>query len=1226
MKSDRSPGRFLIVTALLLCLMLRAESAAPNGVATNPSTHPHAAGQVLLQYKQTFSKNAARSRISGLGGFVVQTHPKLNVDLIQFDPSGDLQQKLIQLHSDPAVAWAQRNYQLKTNIVPNDSSFASRQWAMNNTGDNVQVGVSDAGIPGADMNMVAAWDIQRLADGIKIAIIDDAVLTSHPDLQANVTATGRCFDADGSYCVGGTTNVDPTANDQGHGTLVAGAAGARGNNFSGIAGAAWQVDLVPFKSDLFNSSLVAAIDEAVNQNVDIINMSLGGPIEFGVSAMAIARDQGILIVTSAGNADNNSDLARTHYPSDTNLPNILSVAATTGRDELTRFSQWGPFTVDIAAPGESIFTTAQNSALATTSGTSFSSPFVAGVAALIKANTGVTGPDAWKTLKAYLLHGGVNGVGLGSANVPGNNKLAVPGRVVSGRLDGERALQGPSGGVLVINSVTVDDSVLGNNNGILDPNETADLEITLENVWSTESNVSGVLSVLDSNQFPSELDSGLLSITTPNGNFGTVVKDGFSSAKFRVSLGNLTDNEQYFFTLNLSSNAGPLTPRYFYHEVGQITNGVTKNQLIGRNNWDEFQTFTLDVPVGATNLRVRTTSTNSIDIDLLLRKDEYPEFLIALAEDPEDPNASPQFFTGSDTFSSGNFDGTESITPTGELGGTWYATVVNFDQVRHTYALTATFDAPPDADNDGIGDAQDNCPNDPNPNQQNTDNDAQGDVCDTDDDNDGVVDTEDAFPLDPSETIDTDNDGIGNNADQDDDNDGMPDGFETSNGLDPLDAADATQDADSDGLNNLDEFLAGSNPNNTDSDADTLIDGMDNCPADTNVDQMDSDNDGAGDVCDNTINIYDVAMTPDLDGDLSPETASLFVLPSGGLTVQLSDGLNGASIGRINYLSTGQWRGQSVFAIPDVGNNGGPAIAVAATRISDGLPILQIKNLDGSLLRNVFPLSASWTLLQTAVVPGAGPNNGPAVAALASRNSDGLMVVQLRNPTDNTLIRNIFPLGLTWRALSMTVLEDVNGNDAAIGVLSERISDGLTAVQVRNASDGSLIRNVFPLGLGWSALEVKTVPDLNQSNVDEIAVRMTRDADGLEIIQIRDAASNAFVTNHYPIGAGAGGWQTESFESISNSGAAALAILSTRVSDQQILVQVRDANSSAILNNTFFLGPPWTQRSLSVVEDINGNDVSEVSVIARNPLTKTDVTQTRDATTATLLNNVLLVP
>jgi len=97
-------------------------------------------------------------------------------------------------------------------------------------------------------------------------------------------------------------------------------------------------------------------------------------------------------------------------------------------------------------------------------------------------------------------------------------------------------------------------------------------------------------------------------------------------------------------------------------------------------------------------------------------------------------------------------------------------------------------------------------------------------------DSDSVADIHELFPADPAEWFDADSDGIGNNADSDDDNDTIPDEWERNNGLDVFEAADAGNDDDSDGSTSLQEFQAGTDPRNPDTDGDAVPDGIDNFP------------------------------------------------------------------------------------------------------------------------------------------------------------------------------------------------------------------------------------------------------------------------------------------------------------------------------------------------------------------------------------------------------------
>jgi len=156
---------------------------------------------------------------------------------------------------------------------------------------------------------------------------------------------------------------------------------------------------------------------------------------------------------------------------------------------------------------------------------------------------------------------------------------------------------------------------------------------------------------------------------------------------------------------------------------------------------------------------------------------------------------------------------------------------------------------PDDSDLDGVFDCADTCPDDFNTDQQDTDGDGVGDVCDADDDGDGVEDPLDNCPMvfNPEQT-DTDDDGLGNACDTDDDDDGVDDLLDNC----PLVFNPLQENSDQDGMGNACD---------PDDDNDNIDDPFDNCPLVANPDQTDTDGDGMGDACD-----------PDDDDDGWPDT------------------------------------------------------------------------------------------------------------------------------------------------------------------------------------------------------------------------------------------------------------------------------------------------------------------------------------------------------------------
>ena len=268
-------------------------------------------------------------------------------------------------------------------LFPNDPWFLDGTlWGLNNAGQ-------DGGAPNADIDAPEGWTAARWATNIIVAVIDTGIRHTHEDLAANIWIDPM----DGSHgtnAVNGSTN---TADDNGHGTRIAGVIGAIGNNGKGIVGVAWGVKLMACKfADQFgNGSLsdaLACLEHARNKGAHIINVSWGLD-DFSPSlsnAIVALRVQGILLVAAAGNHGRSTDLSP-HYPASYDLDNVIAVTASTRNDQLYPLSNIGLVSVDLMAPGEEVYTTdfLSDTSYVLDQGTSIAAGWVSGAAALLRA-------------------------------------------------------------------------------------------------------------------------------------------------------------------------------------------------------------------------------------------------------------------------------------------------------------------------------------------------------------------------------------------------------------------------------------------------------------------------------------------------------------------------------------------------------------------------------------------------------------------------------------------------------------------------------------------------------------------------------------------------------------------------------------------------------------------------------------------------------------------------
>lgn len=333
-----------------------------------------------------------------------------------YENEAEKQNILAKLSSDPSIEYAQESTNYKIDFIPNDSLIAE-QWGLEK------------------IEAFGAWDITQGSEEILIGVIDTGLDYFHEDLQKSIfvnaaedlNGNGKLDEGDidgiDNDNNGFTDDVigwdfvdrvgfpfDPSGGDyldwdndpmdeNGHGTYVAGIIGAESNNIRGISGVVPNAKIMILRA--FDPSgygeeddVAAAILYAVEMGVDVLNMSFGdNAFSFVLKdVIEYAYQQGVVLVGSAGNTS--SDLP--HYPSGYN--EVICVGASTNNDFLSSFSNTGS-TIDLVAPGSAILTTDLDNKYTSINGTSASTPFVTGAAALLKSVVNFSNEEIKQVLK-----------------------------------------------------------------------------------------------------------------------------------------------------------------------------------------------------------------------------------------------------------------------------------------------------------------------------------------------------------------------------------------------------------------------------------------------------------------------------------------------------------------------------------------------------------------------------------------------------------------------------------------------------------------------------------------------------------------------------------------------------------------------------------------------------------------------------------------------------------
>ena len=322
-------------------------------------------------------------------------HPRLRrIYLIRFPRRWELEplRRRYERHAAIEAVEMNRLSQPCAAIEPNDPNYAD-QW-------NLSV-----------LNMPQAWGIEQGKPQVTVAVVDSGIAARHPEFHSqlweNVGEIPRNgIDDDGNGYIDDKNGWDfsdaPTLpgsgdwtvrdndpeDETGHGTHVSGIIAAKANNGRGIAGIAPYCRLMPLRAGfkygggayLQNDDLAAAIVYAADNGARVINMSWGDTVRAFIieDAIEYAYHRGCVLVGAAGN----SAAVGSYYPAA--LRPVISVAGLGREKQLYDGSNFGA-TIDIAAPGEEILSTALNGEYRKRSGTSMAAAHVSGVAGLVIA-------------------------------------------------------------------------------------------------------------------------------------------------------------------------------------------------------------------------------------------------------------------------------------------------------------------------------------------------------------------------------------------------------------------------------------------------------------------------------------------------------------------------------------------------------------------------------------------------------------------------------------------------------------------------------------------------------------------------------------------------------------------------------------------------------------------------------------------------------------------------
>ncbi|PKM52330.1 MAG: hypothetical protein CVV02_02890 [Firmicutes bacterium HGW-Firmicutes-7] len=343
----------------------------------------YANDRVIVKFKDNAKANDIEIT-KNITGTRTKKKFKSNIEVVMIEDHTSVEEVIAELQKNESVEYAEPDYWCEI-AAQVDDPFYSLQWGLENDSD-------------FDIDAEAAWDISMGSQEVIIAVIDEGVDIYHPDLSDNIWINTKeipndGIDNDGNGYIDDIHgwdfhNDDASVYDVGgdyHGTHVAGIIAAKGDNGIGTIGVAPNVKIMPLKfagpSGGYVSDAIAAIEYAKKMGAKIANNSWGIGYYSEALRQSIDNYNGVFVAVAGNYA---LDIEQSpYYPASYECGNIISVAAVDRTGNLSSFSNYGHYSVDVVAPGNYIYSTLPGGIYEYGGGTSMAAPHVSGVAGLL---------------------------------------------------------------------------------------------------------------------------------------------------------------------------------------------------------------------------------------------------------------------------------------------------------------------------------------------------------------------------------------------------------------------------------------------------------------------------------------------------------------------------------------------------------------------------------------------------------------------------------------------------------------------------------------------------------------------------------------------------------------------------------------------------------------------------------------------------------------------------